>query len=435
MGAAQLSAMDRHATASSGDLRTIETYVRWSIHWGVPAVAVLVVPLAFFRASQEGSVLGALVYSVVTVAALVSGLALFHTALRDHELLEGAQFDVLRLRPAAVPAARATWLITSALSAVGQATVAQPVVLPGLVAGLVGSLVSIPLIMDGRTRVRRWPAHLATAAYVAVACSTVPLAPQSGDESPDLLIPSMMVGLLLGSGILVSVQMLMNLLRITRELERARRDSARLAVTEERLRFARDLHDVFGRTLSAVALKAELGAEQAERGRPEAGAVTMREVRLIATEALDEVRSVVRGYREIDLNSEIRGARTVLEAAGITVTTVTTDAELPAAVRRTLAWTVREAATNVIRHADATTVSIRLVRDRHGTSLSVTNDGARQTTDAAGTGLAGLRERLAEIGGEIEVHTDAEVSEFTLRALVDDRRLQELAQAERETQT
>ena len=83
-----------------------------------------------------------------------------------------------------------------------------------------------------------------------------------------------------------------------------------------------DLHDVFGRTLSTVALKAELAAEQARRGRPESVA-TMREVQSIATDALEEVREVVRGYRQTDLADEMAGARSLLEASGIEVTTVT----------------------------------------------------------------------------------------------------------------
>jgi two-component system sensor histidine kinase DesK len=100
------------------------------------------------------------------------------------------------------------------------------------------------------------------------------------------------------------------------ELERSRRAQADLAVAEERLRFARDLHDVLGRTLSVVAIKAELAAQLARRGRPEA-VEEMLAVRAVAQESLVDLRAVVGAYRAADLDAELAGARALLASAGI----------------------------------------------------------------------------------------------------------------------
>lgn len=190
-----------------------------------------------------------------------------------------------------------------------------------------------------------------------------------------------------------------------------------LAVAEERVRFSRDLHDVFGRTLSAVALRSELAAAQAERGRPEA-ADTMREVQAIAVDALAEVREVVRGYREADLTSEVAGARSLLEAAGSAVTTTHEGAALlPAPVARAFAWTVREAATNILRHADATTVRIAVTATDRLARLEVVNDRPPPPSEEPGSGLAGLAERLSEVGGTLTWRNRGDA--FALTATVD----------------
>ncbi|WP_424212618.1 sensor histidine kinase [Streptomyces sp. BI20] len=200
------------------------------------------------------------------------------------------------------------------------------------------------------------------------------------------------------------------LLRMAWEAERSRDLAALLAVAEERLRFSRDLHDVMGRNLAAVALKSELAARLAERGRPEAVA-QMVEVQRIAREAQREVREVVRGYREVDLTVEMEGARGVLAAAGIDcrIEAPAGERELPEGVRAALGWVVRESTTNVLRHGDAKRCLIRLERvGGGGVRLLVENDGADTGTDGgsgtdggAGTGLVGLRERLAAVGGEL----------------------------------
>ncbi|MFJ4283819.1 sensor histidine kinase [Streptomyces massasporeus] len=191
------------------------------------------------------------------------------------------------------------------------------------------------------------------------------------------------------------------------ELDEARETRARLAVAEERLRFGRDLHDVMGRNLAVIALKSELAVQLAQRGRPEA-VTQMVEVQRLAHESQREVREVVRGYREADLGSELAGAQGVLAAAGIDCTVDgATAAVLPAAVQSALGWVVREAATNVLRHGDARRCAVRLQVLEGRVVLSVENDGVSEAgtesgNGPSGSGLAGLRERLAEIEGTLE---------------------------------
>ncbi|MGW4839917.1 sensor histidine kinase [Streptomyces globisporus] len=195
------------------------------------------------------------------------------------------------------------------------------------------------------------------------------------------------------------------------QAEEARDMQARLAVAEERLRFGRDMHDVLGRNLSVIALKSELAVELAQRGNPAAAVDQMVEVQRIARASQQEVRDVVRGYREADLPTELMGARGVLQAAGISVTVEGADGPAgigaPAAVQAALGWVVRETATNVLRHGDPTHCSIRLARTRDAVVLEVENDGADGTDpldgagDGGGSGLAGLRERLGALGGTL----------------------------------
>ncbi|NGO76119.1 sensor histidine kinase, partial [Streptomyces sp. YC504] len=145
------------------------------------------------------------------------------------------------------------------------------------------------------------------------------------------------------------------------QAERGREAQARLAVAEERLRFGRDLHDVMGRNLAVIALKSELAVQLARRGRPEAEE-QMIEVQRIARESQREVQEVVRGYREASIGSELAGAQAVLTAAGIDCRVTGAEAadELPTGAHAALGWVVREAATNVLRHGDATWCAITL---------------------------------------------------------------------------
>ncbi|MEE1768460.1 histidine kinase [Streptomyces sp. JV185] len=219
------------------------------------------------------------------------------------------------------------------------------------------------------------------------------------------VVPTSLFGCAL---VLVSVRPSAWSLAVMWQAEEARDLQARLAVAEERLRFGRDLHDVLGRNLAVIALKSELAVELAQRGRPEA-VDQMVEVQRIARTSQQEVRDVVRGYREADLSTELAGARGVLSAAGITCeVTGDTGDRLPAPVQSALGWVVREAATNVLRHGDPHHCTIRLRTSAEAAVLLVENDGAAATTGtdetsgASGSGLAGLRERLRVVDGSLE---------------------------------
>ncbi|RSS62808.1 sensor histidine kinase [Streptomyces sp. WAC07061] len=219
------------------------------------------------------------------------------------------------------------------------------------------------------------------------------------------------------------------LLRTVYELDHAREVQAQLAVAEERLRFGRDLHDVMGRNLAVIALKSELAVQLARRERPEA-VDQMIEVQRIARESQREVRDVVRGYREADLSVELEGARGVLSAAGMDcrVEYATAGRQLPGEVQSALGWVVREATTNVLRHGDARSCLIRLAAsaDSGTVTLLVENDGVPETpAGMPGSGLAGLRERLAAVDGTL-LAGPAEGGRFRLRAEVplDTRRVE-----------
>jgi two-component system sensor histidine kinase DesK len=209
-------------------------------------------------------------------------------------------------------------------------------------------------------------------------------------------------------------------LDLVREMERTRGVQSQLAVAEERLRFSRDLHDVMGRNLSAIAVKSQLASELVRRGRPEA-ADEVADVRRLAEDSLREVREVVRGHRGADLTGELAGARSVLRAAGVACTVHGEDAgaTLPRGAQTVLAWVAREAVTNVLRHSQAASCTITLRTSGGKAELQVMNDGVLEGVATAdngrtGSGLTGLRERMAGAGGSLETRRDG--ASFVLTA-------------------
>ncbi|MDL5206009.1 histidine kinase [Streptomyces sp. ALI-76-A] len=184
------------------------------------------------------------------------------------------------------------------------------------------------------------------------------------------------------------------------QLDAAREAQGQLAVAEERLRFARDLHDVMGRNLAVIALKSELAARLGEVNDPRAGS-EMVEVQRLARQSQKEIREVVRGYRTTNLAGELAGARSVLQAAGITSTI---ESDLPPGLSNeaesVLGWAIREGVTNILRHSDARNCTIRFT-ENDGTELLIANDRAHSPGSQAGTGLGGLAQRLAPLGGSL----------------------------------
>ena len=183
------------------------------------------------------------------------------------------------------------------------------------------------------------------------------------------------------------------------KLRLAHEEIERLAQVAERERIARDLHDLLGHTLSMIALKSELAvklfAADPDRARSEIG-----EVERIAREALGQVRSAVRGYRSAGLAAEMARTRETLAAAGVEVTVEEAELQIGPAEEGVLALALREATTNVVRHAGARRCSIRLVAGPTERRLEVSDDG-RGGVQPDGAGLLGMRERIAALGGTV----------------------------------
>ncbi|MFL6074637.1 MAG: sensor histidine kinase [Mycobacteriales bacterium] len=186
------------------------------------------------------------------------------------------------------------------------------------------------------------------------------------------------------------------------ELRAARADVARLAVAEERLRFARDLHDLLGHSLSTIVLKTELARRLAEKDGAGDGraVVELADIERIARQALVDVRETVSGYRELSLPDELDNAREVLTAAGVGCEVRPPGEPLPALVEALLAWVVREGTTNVLRHSRASHCLISVTIAEHQAVLVVLDDGVGPT-GGTGNGIAGLAERLAAVGGKL----------------------------------
>ena len=188
---------------------------------------------------------------------------------------------------------------------------------------------------------------------------------------------------------------------VVRELRQARVELARLAVTEERLRFARDLHDLLGHSLTTIALKSQLARRLAEPGSAVAGEVA--DIEAVTQQALGEVRDAVTGYRSRSLAEELDTARAALSAAGIDVTVRLDSPPLPAELDTLLGWVVREGTTNVLRHSGASACEFRLSRNGTTVSMAVDDNGVgASATPGAGNGLAGLAERMARVGGQLD---------------------------------
>ncbi|MEU1589835.1 histidine kinase [Micromonospora sp. NPDC005710] len=191
---------------------------------------------------------------------------------------------------------------------------------------------------------------------------------------------------------------------------------ARLAAAEERLRFARDVHDVLGHHLTVIALKAELAARLAAVDPDRAGREAA-EVQRLAAFALGEVRETVHGYRAVDLDEQLAAVVGVLRSCGVRCTVLPLPVDLPQPAAVELAAVLREASTNVLRHSRADWCRIRIDREDDVARMTVANDGADGGgPDAHSHGLRGLAERLAAAGGELRVRREDAI--FTLEATV-----------------
>lgn len=196
---------------------------------------------------------------------------------------------------------------------------------------------------------------------------------------------------------------------IAKQLDRARITESALQVSEERLRFAQELHDTLGQRLAAISVKTELARALAARGDDRLDA-ELAELQSLAQASVAEMHDVVEGYRTVNLSTEITGSRQLLESAGITLTVEGDPTALPEPLRETAAWLVREATTNVGKHADATWVRLTLTPD----TVTVANDGVARDIERL-SGLAGIRRRAEPSGASLVAERDGNLFTVTLR--------------------
>jgi two-component system sensor histidine kinase DesK len=256
---------------------------------------------------------------------------------------------------------------------------------------------------------RRWAvwAVLASGAFYTVFCLTGHV---DNEDFLVNLLPTVLVGLgMIG---------LRRQFQLTAELAQAREEVAQLAASEERFRLARDLHDLTGQSLSMITLKSELAAKLLRRlpdgGDRDRALAQAEEVAAVSRQTLHDIREAISGYRRPTLAVEVITARTALESAGIAMQD---DAELTLLsgtfdpdVEAVLAWCLREAATNVIRHSGGRNCQVRLARRGGNLCLEVRDDGPGPSAGTetvgvvrGGTGLRGMSERLSALGGHLEV--------------------------------
>lgn len=184
--------------------------------------------------------------------------------------------------------------------------------------------------------------------------------------------------------------------RANHTLVETRAEVARLASDAERNRIARDLHDLVGHSLTAITVKSNLARQLAtNEDSPSLHEIT--EVEELSRQALADMRAAISGYNDVTLAGELANARELLRAAGVA-------ADLPTAIdivntdrQELFGWVVREGITNVVRHAHASRCTVTVT----GCAVEIRDDGVGAAA-AGGSGLAGLRERLADVGGRLD---------------------------------
>lgn len=190
---------------------------------------------------------------------------------------------------------------------------------------------------------------------------------------------------------------MIQVVRAHEELAQARAELARLAAENERSRIARDLHDLLGHSLTTITVKAGL-ARSIGASDPARALSEIAEVEALARRSMAEVRAVVSGYRDVTLNGELAAGHELLRAAGITADLPRATDVVDPAHHELFGWVVREGLTNVVRHSYATSCAVQLSSSR----IEITDDGVGLAA-AAGSGLSGLRERVAAAGGTVQI--------------------------------
>ncbi|CAN5763773.1 sensor histidine kinase [soil metagenome] len=325
--------------------------------------------------------------------------------------------SILVFQPALSPVTQPIdWIVTAGIVAVGTAlyvigerrdpTDVEPVIAAFVVVGSIGVFVNggaavlfvyaaaLAGRFASRARAQRWMIGMTLIMLGLFAVSPIPLLYRVASFA----MPVAFVWI-------VGYQVMYDIER-EREAARLRVDNARverLAMLGERERIARDLHDLIGHTLTGIVVRAQLIRRLTESD-PARAAHEAEAVEQIARGALAEVRDAVSGWRHHALDVEIDGARAALTAADVALSVEQdTAVSLSSSVEAALALAVREAVTNVVRHADATTCTIGIVASDDDVRLTVADDGVGSPPGSPeGAGLAGMRERIAALGGRLD---------------------------------
>lgn len=198
-----------------------------------------------------------------------------------------------------------------------------------------------------------------------------------------------------------------------RALASAQDEVKQMAATAERERIGRDLHDLLGRTLTLIAIKAELAAKLSADA-PSRAETEMREVAAAAREALAEVRAAVAGMTGASLGREIASAQSALAAAGIACIVEGDAEQIEHGAGAVLAMTLREAITNVLRHSGASSCRITITHGADGLELTVRDDGNGETVREGG-GISGVRSRVVAAGGGLSISGGASGTQLVAR--------------------
>jgi len=358
-------------------------------------VAAGAAPLA---AVGNGALSGTLVAACVATVALV---------LVHWRRVERAVVDPTEVRPvvsSVVPLLAGTALMAAALTTTGGALNPLWAFVPSMF---------VAELQYGRTTAVAWRLNGMCAVGIgAVVAATALL---TGAVPADELLGPSLATALVSLSVPVAELIALRQWRLALELERLRRDAAELGATRERLRFAEDLHDILGHALEVVSLKSELAARLGPVD-PDRAHAEMVEVQRLARGALRDVRELGRGRASTDLETELAGAKGLLASAGIECVIEVA----PVAVRDSelLGRVLREAVTNLLRHADPRRCWITVRAD----ALSVVNDGVLTEPAVAdgadGTGLASLARRVAEAGGRFTAGPGERPGTFAVEAVL-----------------
>jgi two-component system, NarL family, sensor histidine kinase DesK len=329
--------------------------------------------LAFFRVVMSGVSLADSVLSTVYIALLLS-IQILWTSRRALELPPRLRYGILGLQ-------------------------ACLVYLPLL--QFQQNWVGLPGFLAGSVLVMLRPPYGGIAAGLVVVSMGVTQASYTGKfiDVVYLVLSTTLTGLL--------VYGLTRLATLVTELHSAREELAKMAVARERLRFARDLHDLLGYNLSAITLKSELTHRLVIK-HPARAREELVEILQISRQALSDVRAVASGYREMSLDEECASARSVLSAADVHVQMDVNYRDLPVRVATVLATVLREGITNLLRHSKAEFCEISVRQVGAEVTIDLLNDGvpktrvdSREDNGPGGSGIHNLSARVAELGGEL----------------------------------